>query len=356
MVYDALSTQQHSPEKEEKTMKRSLIFAFFMCLTSQAAGAGENTPLHDALNDEDYVKASSLIKRGADVNAHDEDGVTPLPLALIGGAFEVADLLIAHGADVNAKDADGWAPLHFLADFLANTSASEIDAEWIANTIDAVSWLFENGANINAKDEYGNTPLHMTGASNASVSIVVRLIKHGADIEAKNVLGATPLHAATATTGAILSRLARLGISDTKIIAHMRDFGIDFTASEVEEYRENPAPNATKVAALLIKKGADVHATDKFGSTPLHGAILTDDAETITLLIKAGAYLEATENNGNTPLLIAAYANALTATKLLIRAGASMSAKNENYQTPLSMAKSKKHWGIVKLLEAAAKQ
>ena len=49
---------------------------------------------------------------GADVNAKDERGFTPLMRAA--GNYsqnpQVVEALLTAGADVNAKDKDGWAP------------------------------------------------------------------------------------------------------------------------------------------------------------------------------------------------------------------------------------------------------
>ena len=51
--------------------------------------------------------AELLIKRGADVNLADVDGVTPLMEAAGTGATEIVRMLLEHGADANLKDADG---------------------------------------------------------------------------------------------------------------------------------------------------------------------------------------------------------------------------------------------------------
>ena len=54
-----------------------------------------------------------LIAAGADVNAKNDWGWTPLTYAAINDHEEIAELLIAKGADVNAKDDGGETPLDF---------------------------------------------------------------------------------------------------------------------------------------------------------------------------------------------------------------------------------------------------
>ena len=54
--------------------------------------------------------SKSNLAAGADVNAKDEDGRTPL-LNALSGPKEIIELLIAKGADVNAQDDVGFTPL-----------------------------------------------------------------------------------------------------------------------------------------------------------------------------------------------------------------------------------------------------
>ncbi|RTZ70399.1 MAG: hypothetical protein DSZ35_00560, partial [Verrucomicrobia bacterium] len=71
--------------------------------------------LTQATIDGNIEAAKQAIAAGADVNAKDGGGWTPLHHAVEAGHKEFADLLIASGTDVNAKDKLGWTPLFYAA-------------------------------------------------------------------------------------------------------------------------------------------------------------------------------------------------------------------------------------------------
>lgn len=61
----------------------------------------------------DVKGLKALLRRGANVNAMRDDGVTPLALAAARGQVEVTELLLKHGADPWLPTREGWYPYHF---------------------------------------------------------------------------------------------------------------------------------------------------------------------------------------------------------------------------------------------------
>lgn len=76
----------------------------------------------------------ALIESGAEVNAEDEYGNTPLHWAVKGGRREVAEALIEREATIDARDRDGFTPLITAA---------------VDNRDDMFRTLLQNGADIN---------------------------------------------------------------------------------------------------------------------------------------------------------------------------------------------------------------
>ena len=90
------------------------------------------------------------------------------------------------------------------------------------------------------------------------------------------------------------------------------------------------------------------------GQTPLHWAVSTGNAGTVTALLKAGADPGVRTENGETPLHWAAFLNsdAGAITAALLKAGADPAARDKNGKTPLHRASSTAD--IIALLKAGA--
>ncbi|MDB4712759.1 ankyrin repeat domain-containing protein [bacterium] len=108
-------------------------------------GCGESPKdIWEAAKQGNLEAVKQHLADGADVNAKDKYGLTPLHHAAWQGRNEIVELLIANGADVNAKDVDGGTPLHEAA----SDGRKEV-----------VELLIDNGADVNVKDDRGMTPL-----------------------------------------------------------------------------------------------------------------------------------------------------------------------------------------------------
>lgn len=86
-----------------------------------------------------------LIDHGADVDAADDSGSTPLQHAAMLGKTGSIDVLVACDADVDSVDLDGCTALHWAA---------------MEGHGEAIVALLRNGADIDALDNAGRTPLH----------------------------------------------------------------------------------------------------------------------------------------------------------------------------------------------------
>ncbi|XP_015585534.1 ankyrin repeat domain-containing protein 13C isoform X2 [Cephus cinctus] len=74
------------------------------------ASAKDQYPLHRCIFEGD-IKGLSLLIRTHDVSEKDNQGNTPLHLAVMLGRKEFVQLLLAHGASVKIKNLAGWSPL-----------------------------------------------------------------------------------------------------------------------------------------------------------------------------------------------------------------------------------------------------
>ena len=192
-----------------KTTSKLIIFIFTLCVLSASVYAADDSTLFKAIQKRDKAAVEALLAKGADVNAADKDGRTPLHEAASYSNKGGAELLLAKSADVNAADKYGATPLHSAAtksfvelllskgaDVNARTKLTGATPLYSAvdslRDDDVIEALLAKGADINAKDKDGNTPLHRA-ADMISERLVELLVMKGADALARNNNGLTPL-------------------------------------------------------------------------------------------------------------------------------------------------------------------
>ena len=141
---------------------KHLLLTTIAALLLVGCGESPNELLHQAVIDGNIEAVKQHIAAGADVNAKDENGVTPLHWT---ETKEIAELLIAKGADVNAKDDwSGSTPLHRAATF----GYKEI-----------AELLIAKGADVNARTGSGETPLDLAIKYKNTGYVVDLIRKHG---------------------------------------------------------------------------------------------------------------------------------------------------------------------------------
>jgi ankyrin repeat protein len=135
------------------------------------------TPLYFSVKDFDLTQR--LIDMGAGVNLRAYGDFTPLHQTTLSGNLKVAGLLIDHGADPNANGTEGTV-LHYI---IRNSQPDE----------QMIKLLVESGAKLNQVFSFGNTELHLA-VFKGSVYVIPILVKYGANVNAVNEYGRTPLY------------------------------------------------------------------------------------------------------------------------------------------------------------------
>ena len=90
-------------------MKKYLLFALLVMFTSQAQASVKD--LVRCIVQKDAAKLSELLANGEDVNEEIKDGNTALHYVVNQDNAELAKILLSYGADVNAANNKGWTPL-----------------------------------------------------------------------------------------------------------------------------------------------------------------------------------------------------------------------------------------------------
>lgn len=200
------------------------------------------------------------MKHPGVITARNDEGQTLLYLKAQVGDVESVALLLGKGADVNAKDDAGTTPLHAAA--LRCCLCGDEKTEQITKSTRVAALLLRNGADLNAADEHGNTPL-ITVASVSHVDgdgtkMAKLLLDKGADVNVRNKDGDTPLMTAARSSqldGDYLG-LAKILLSTGAGIQVKNNAG--FTAIDYARSRHN------KSLAELLTRAA--HHTPRHGN------------------------------------------------------------------------------------------
>ncbi len=221
-----------------------------------------NSSLFSVVSRGDDTAARDILKKGADANARDDNGCTPIVRAASGGYLSTVKLLLESGADVNTPCNHGPNALS-----LAVSHGQEA----------VVILLIEKGADVNRRGQQGWYPI--SGAIEAGhAGIVSDLINHGAEINVRYSNYTPLIHAAERGRAEIVKMLLD-GDADVRAIDQN---GMSALMQAIDK-------GYPEIAKMLIEKGSDVNIRAGDGFRPLALARLKHQESVVQALQTAGA-------------------------------------------------------------------
>jgi uncharacterized protein len=196
-----------------------------------------NEKLIQAAEQGDTARVLELLQQGADINARDAQGRTPVMAATYGNRIEMVAALIKAGADVNLRDDRLNNPFLYAG------------AEGL---LEILKLTYEAGADPTLTNRYGGIAL-IPASERGHVEVVNYLLEY-----------------------------------TTSHVNHVNNLG--WTALLEAIILSDGGPKHQEIVRLLIEHGADVNLADGEGMTPLAHAKAKGYQEIQELLETAGAH------------------------------------------------------------------
>lgn len=249
-----------------------------------------------------------------------DDGSTPLILAIKDANLKALKFFIKEGADVNISNNNGSTALMFA-----------LQNEKDFKAFDAVQMLVQNGAQINTTNKFGETALLFAVANNHQKSVKL-LIKKGADVNLTDVEDRSPLY--FSNTKEMTKILIKRNAMDLKNIdkKYIDDKTQLFIAAENNEFQK---------AKLLIQSGANINISNNRGVTPLIQVSDYKNQDFASMLIENGADINAQNSSGCTALWYAAQKGLISTVHNLLEHDADPNIANNSGNTPVGISASR---------------
>lgn len=312
-----------------------------------------------------------LLCLGADPNARDHDGTTPLIAAAAaeGGGDERRNERRTRRARQKRARETTTAALTFsdpeALDLEARERLTGCTALWAAcasGSVGVALELIAAGADVNARNAHGRTPL-LAAALGGHCEIALALVAAGADVDAADDDGETPLYAAAfenhpATVAALVASGADVdgGEPEATEATEARSPPSPRRTAGEEKHDENdendvlkdatfrltirrPPPlvgacwrgNAAAVAAMLSDgpgRRPDLERVTSDGRTALTASCWRGNHACARLLLAAGAEVDHADADGRTALWAAARAGDATSISLCVERGGDVDKKD----------------------------
>jgi ankyrin repeat protein len=230
-----------------------------------------NIPLHEAILQNDPSAVQSLIRKGADINAQNKQGDTPLMKACkIKSSTDIIWYLLQAGADPNIPDKKKNIPIRFCL-----------------KNIELVQLLVEAGSDVNHRDDDNQTLLHLSAKPDVKTEVLAYLLEVGSDVNARDWNSATPL---------MYACQYKAGLEKTILL-------LSAGADPNNEDRDgNTVLNhcSPDLMEVLLEAGVDINGISSgYRPTALHMASARGDTAGVEKLLRFGADTEIEDRMGN---------------------------------------------------------
>ncbi|KAI9207399.1 ankyrin repeat-containing domain protein [Polychytrium aggregatum] len=296
--------------------------------------------------------ARALVEAGADVNATDDNGNTPLFHAVCAQASISLIRYLVNEAHANVH--------------ATNNSKSTPCLEAVSYGYDAaVVFFLHKGADVTVQDNEGHSML-VYACSSGNLGLVKILLDHGAPLDRLYTNGYHSIMAVAETPRLDLLKLllsheaARPLLTKTDannlspVIKASAQYGgmavVDYLLSQGANPNDSDTDGTTvliyatqKKCLPLVQKlvktyNVDIDAKDSYGNTALIHAIQNNDLLIIQLLVESGANIQVRNLAGDDPLITACRSASLAVVKFLVGSGVQLDAKNIDSETALLIA------------------
>jgi ankyrin repeat protein len=211
-----------------------------------ALPGGKSNLIHVAARSQKTETVKILLLLGASVHCQDENGKTPLHVAVETGNFEVIKCLFESQGTVQ----------------------SENEVQYFENSERTVTVINL----VKVRDIDGNTPLHL-GVTAENTNIVSYLLSAGSDLNICNVQGDYPLTLA-----------ARCGKNDLVVLLVKGE--VQCEAAQISALRAAIVAGHVDTTALLLGLGAPVNIIEN--EQPIHVACRLGLEDIVILLLQYG--------------------------------------------------------------------
>jgi|GEM_PF-1030611 len=263
-----------------------------------------------------------LIKLGADLNAVNNNGLTPIEIAINNNNFKLITFFIEKGAgstnpnvNVQVFDNDNSIKREFLS------AVSRGDLYYVNKLINSDKNI------INSQDDKGMTAL-MIAVTEDQEEIVNALLELRADPNIKSNTGKTALMYAVAKGQTYIVKQLLKSKADPYIKSISGDSALTIAVSSQN----------VNMVKVLLEAGVDPNILNNFNDSVLMLAVRSENDEIARLLLDNKANPDLKKLYGKTPLAYAAYRGMYEMVKLLTDYKADPYIKDNNGETPLELA------------------